>query len=481
MGHGSSNSPPGGGTGGSSGAGASAPGGATYYPDKPGAGRTWEPAEDASAPPGTLYLGGRYRIERKLGVGGCATVYLARDQQLGRKVALKELKPEALASMEMRQRFQNEARAAANLEHDSIVQILDIFEDTDRGPVITMEYASGGDLYGRLRSGGPMSPSDAARMFAEVADGLEAAHQQGIIHRDVKPQNILLSEAGQPKLTDFGIAHVSIDDQDLTSAKVRMGTPDYMAPELNFGAGYATHSSDVYALGASLYYAVTGERPRTIRLEKVPEPLREIVDRCLQEDAQARYVSAGALASSLRAAASYISESSRPMSGSSEVLDDALDEMRWTHRYGKPIGALAVIMVLALIAGATVAQRTNDRPQVAAITVDSVDVKEIAAARQLAGAATDEASVLAALAALDSILDRAPDHAEVSGIYTDLLATPAARKLIVRRRAAVQDSLRARPPAADALMRALSELEAADRADPIAQFGARWLSRAGHQ
>ncbi len=453
-------------------------GAATYYPPaggEPARRVEWDTQAEHAAPPGSLYRGGRFRVERKLGVGGCAVVYLARDQELGRQVALKELNPEALASEEMRQRFGNEARAAVKLQHEAIVQVLDIFEEPERGPVITMEYVAGGDLYGHLRQHGRMDPIAAAEMFAKVADALQTAHDQGIVHRDVKPQNILLTETGAPKLTDFGIAHIDTSDAALTSAQVRMGTPDYMAPELNFGAAYASHASDIYAVGASLYYVVTGERPKTIRLEKVPEHLREIVDRCVLEDPEARYISAQALADALRTAARKLREAARVPSGSSAIVDDAMDEMQWSRRYGKMIGAAAILVAVAITVGATVATQTGDGSSAAASANASLPESELASARVLVEQAQNEATVLAAIAALDSLLDRAPDNAEALRLHTDLLATGQGRALLEQRRRTVQEALAADPPKPAALEKALRALSSVDRSDAMAKFGPRWL------
>lgn len=205
-------------------------------------------------------IAGRFTLEGELGSGGMATVYLGRDEVLGRTVAVKVLKSGFDA--DIAQRFQREGRTAASLSQPNLVQVYDAGEgelDGHSTPYIVMEHVSGGDLKSALDSGGPMHSERVARLGAGISAGLAHAHERGVIHRDIKPHNILLDGSGSPKLTDFGIARV-LDTTVMTVAGAYLGTALYSAPEQLKGEE-VTPKSDVYSLGAALYQAVTGEPP----------------------------------------------------------------------------------------------------------------------------------------------------------------------------------------------------------------------------
>lgn len=190
-----------------------------------------------------------------------ATVYLGRDEVLGRAVAVKVLKG-GFDGSDIAERFQREGRTAARLSHPNIVQVYDAGEgelDGRDAPYIVMEHVSGGDLKGLIDSEGSLRSGRLARLGAGVAAGLAHAHDRGIVHRDIKPHNILLDEDGSPKLTDFGIAR-ALDTTAMTGSGVYLGTALYSAPEQLKGEG-VTPASDVYSLGAALYQAVSGEPP----------------------------------------------------------------------------------------------------------------------------------------------------------------------------------------------------------------------------
>ena len=200
-------------------------------------------------------------LQRELGSGGMATVYLGRDEVLGRAVAVKVLKG-GFDGSDFAERFQREGRTAARLSHPNIVQVYDAGEAELEGraaPYIVMEHVPGGDLKRLIDSEGCLRTGRLARLGAGVAAGLAHAHERGIVHRDIKPHNILLDENGSPKLTDFGIAR-ALDTTAMTGSGVYLGTALYSAPEQLRGEEI-TPASDVYSLGAALYQAAAGEPP----------------------------------------------------------------------------------------------------------------------------------------------------------------------------------------------------------------------------
>ena len=203
-------------------------------------------------------LGGRYRLLELLGQGGMATIYRARDAQLERDVAVKLLRPEFGKDPDFLARFRDEARSAASLNHPNIVAVFDFGEDAS-GPYIVMELVDGQDLGAILRENGPLAPRQAARVSVEVAKALHAAHVRGIVHRDVKPSNVLVGRDGRVKVADFGIARALAESQ-LTMPGVTMGSVHYFSPEQARGEP-ATVASDIYALGIVLFESLTGQRP----------------------------------------------------------------------------------------------------------------------------------------------------------------------------------------------------------------------------
>ncbi|MCB1257955.1 MAG: serine/threonine protein kinase, partial [Microthrixaceae bacterium] len=205
-------------------------------------------------------LNDRYEIYRRLARGGMAQVYLARDRVLDRPVAVKELVPEFATDPSFVERFRREAQAAASLTHANVVAVYD-WGSQDGTYFIVMEYVDGPSLSQVLRSEGPLHPRRAAEIAAEVADGLGFAHARGVVHRDVKPGNVLLSKSGQAKVTDFGIARaLSSPAEDLTQAGSVMGTATYFSPEQAQGLAVDPRS-DLYSLGVVLYEMVTGRPP----------------------------------------------------------------------------------------------------------------------------------------------------------------------------------------------------------------------------
>ena len=213
----------------------------------------------STTPLGTL-LGGRYRLEERIGSGGMSTVYRAFDTVLERSVAIKLMHRESASDSDQLERFRREARAVAQLSHPHIVTVIDA-GDEDGTPYIVLEYVAGETLKAHIRRAGPIDIPKAIAYTIEIARALGAAHERHIVHRDVKPQNVLLSVEGQAKITDFGIAR-TLTEQGLTVDGRVLGTTDYVSPEQALGQA-VTGQSDIYSLGVVLYEMLTGQVPFT--------------------------------------------------------------------------------------------------------------------------------------------------------------------------------------------------------------------------
>jgi serine/threonine protein kinase len=255
---------------------------------------------------------GFYRIEEVLGIGGMGTVYRAKDTVLDRDVAIKML-PET--GEEELARFLREARAAAKLIHPNVVIVYHVGREQNHC-YLAMELVRGGNLAGKLRKEGPAPVKDAVEMMMKAANALEAARMIGMVHGDIKPSNLMLTQEGDVKVGDFGLAQ-AVSEQTGISKKV-FGSPLYMAPELCRGQA-PTHASDLYALGCTFYQVLTGEppfrgeslrdlfqkhidaepkRPSELRSE-IPRKLENIILKCLAKEPSGRYPSAGDLADEL--------------------------------------------------------------------------------------------------------------------------------------------------------------------------------------
>ena len=211
-------------------------------------------------PPATRVFANRYELGEAIGHGGMADVYLAHDRLLDRRVAVKVLSPQFATDPTNVERFRREAQAAAGLNHPHIVAVYDWGEE-DGTSFIVMEYVAGQTLREILQSYGRLAPTEAARIAAEIADALSFAHAHGVVHRDVKPGNVLVTPQGQVKVTDFGIARAE-SSEPLTKTGAVLGTATYFSPEQ--AQGFALDGrSDVYALGVVLYEMLTGVAPFT--------------------------------------------------------------------------------------------------------------------------------------------------------------------------------------------------------------------------
>jgi len=265
-------------------------------------------------------LAGQYAVERELGRGGMGAVMLARDLELDRLVAIKVLPPELAVHNELRERFLRETRTAAGFNHPNIVSVFSV-EQVDGLFCLVMEYVEGETLTQRVRRGGPLTAAEAVRLFEETGWALAYAHGRGVIHRDVKPDNILLERAtGRALVTDFGIARSTSAADGLTRVGDVVGTPQFMSPEQ--AAGEALDGrSDLYALGVVGFFALTGrlpfEAPTTQALlamhltqppppvgalrTDIPAELCAVVDRCLAKTPEARFPGGEALVSAVEA------------------------------------------------------------------------------------------------------------------------------------------------------------------------------------
>lgn len=225
-------------------------------------------------------IGDNYEIIERIGRGGMGVVYRARDRKLGREVAVKRLlAPEDSARLGI-ERFLQEARAIAFLNHRNIVTIYELGEDDD-GPFIVMEHLPGGNLESLIREGGRLELRQALSIIKGVGQALAYAHRRSVVHRDVKPSNIILTEDGTPKLLDFGLAQMA-RESELSKSGYGMGTLPYMPPEQRRDAKRADHRSDIYALAKTLYHMVTGELPDAIDLDMVSAEIRPAIKRALK-------------------------------------------------------------------------------------------------------------------------------------------------------------------------------------------------------
>lgn len=298
----------------------------------------------------TRSLGDRYELGRLLGQGGMARVYLGTDRILDRPVAVKVLAEPYDRDRGYVQRFQREARAAARLSHPNIVQVFDSGSD-DRTHFIVMELVEGRTLSDRLHEEGPMAPNEVIRIGGDVARALAAAHDRGVIHRDVKPGNVMLTKDGRVKVVDFGIAHAS-GAEAITRSGLVMGSASCLSPEQAQGAS-GDQRSDIYALGCVLYHMLTGRPPYVAdepmatlyqhvnepltppsSIRPVPPELERVILRCLEKDPSRRFDSAGQLLGALSSSmdASAPTNATEPM----PLLPAAFEP---TQPVARPIGA----------------------------------------------------------------------------------------------------------------------------------------------
>ncbi|MGD8540396.1 MAG: serine/threonine-protein kinase, partial [Candidatus Aminicenantes bacterium] len=261
-------------------------------------------------------LANRYEIIEELGKGGMGRVYRVEDTKLKQEVALKLIKPEIAKDKKTIERFRNELKIARNIRHKNVCGMFDLGE-ADGARFITMEYVSGEDLKSFIRRAAPLSTSRTISIAKQVCDGLAEAHRLGVIHRDLKPNNIMIDKDGNVRIMDFGIAR-SLEAKGITGAGVMIGTPEYMSPEQVEGKE-TDQRSDIYSIGVILYEMVTGrvpfegDTPFTVGVKhksetpkdprdintQIPEDISRVILKCLEKEKDKRYQSAGEVRSEL--------------------------------------------------------------------------------------------------------------------------------------------------------------------------------------
>ncbi|HEX8854694.1 MAG TPA: serine/threonine-protein kinase [Thermoleophilaceae bacterium] len=327
----------------------------------------------ALAPPLGMKVG-RYRIEAEAGRGGMGVVYRARDPQLDRVVALKVIAPELASDSTFRARFARESQVTAGLDHPNVIPVYDAGEDDGR-LFIAMRFVEGTDLQRVLRERGALEPALAVELISQAASALDAAHARGLVHRDVKPANLLIAGEERPHvyLTDFGLAKRDGSSGQLTSTGGWLGTPDYSSPEQGEGRELGP-ASDVYSLGCVLYAALTGaapfadvpragkgwahmnERPPRLRDRRpeLPAALEPVLARALAKDSRDRHHSAGELARAAQAAIAggrtrTLLQRRRP-SGPSTARTTKLVTSRRRRRVAPALAALVLFAAAGLAA-----------------------------------------------------------------------------------------------------------------------------------
>jgi len=313
--------------------------------------------------PGTL-LGGRYRILTLLGRGGMGEVYRAMDLTLGQSVALKFLPEEAARNQALLERFHGEVRVARLVSHPNVCRVYDIGQ-VDGMPFISMEYVDGEDLACLLTRIGRLPSDKAVETGRKLCAGLAAAHDRGVIHRDLKPQNIMINKRGEVVIMDFGLAAIA---NELTGAEARNGTPAYMSPEQIKG-GVVTAKSDIYALGLVLYELFTGKRPfdahnlqqlidmqeaaqltnMTTVAADIDPTVEKVIRRCLEPDPSNRPSSALSVLAALPGGDPLAAALAAGETPSPELVAAAGKLEGMPRRYSVPCMALVVVFLLATI------------------------------------------------------------------------------------------------------------------------------------
>jgi serine/threonine-protein kinase len=376
-------------------------------------------------------LGERYQIGGVLGRGGMAEVHLGRDLRLGREVAVKVLRSDLARDPSFQVRFRREAQASASLNHPAIVAVYDTGEDRSTSgatPYIVMEYVEGETLRDVIRREGQLSPERAMTVSADVCGALDFSHRNGIVHRDVKPGNVMITPEGSVKVMDFGIARaVSDSAATMTSTAAVIGTAQYLSPEQARGEGVDARS-DVYSVGCMLYELITGAPPFTgdspvavayqhVREDprlpssinpRVPQELDAIVLKAMSKNPANRYQSAAEMRNDLLRALAGQRVEATPVMGDAEKttilaappggygydVDEWDDEENARRRKRRIIAIVATVAVLLLGGVVALAMLTSSEDPPATPTVSKVQVPTLVGQQQAAAeAALDEAGL----------------------------------------------------------------------------------------
>jgi eukaryotic-like serine/threonine-protein kinase len=315
-----------------------------------------------------MQLSGRYRLDAQIGAGGMSTVYRAFDQTLERQVAIKLMHREIASDSDQLERFRREARAVAQLSHPHIVGVIDAGEDEGR-PYIVFEYVEGETLKERIRRMGRLPMDEAIAYAIEIARALGCAHSHHIVHRDVKPQNVLIDSEGSAKVTDFGIAR-TLDQEGLTADGRVLGTTDYVSPEQALGHD-VNGQSDIYSLGVVLYEMLVGDVPFhgenqvSVAMKHVREDmpdlqsrrpeasatLASVLDRMTDKDLRRRYPDITTLVTDLEEALAIEAARSGKSTGEATAVLRTLPpstRRRLPFRMRHPLPVLGVIALLAV-------------------------------------------------------------------------------------------------------------------------------------
>jgi eukaryotic-like serine/threonine-protein kinase len=316
-----------------------------------------------------MQLSGRYRLDAQIGAGGMSTVYLAFDQTLERRVAIKLMHREIASDSDQLERFRREARAVAQLSHPHIVGVIDAGEDEGR-PYIVFEYVEGETLKDRIRRMGRLPMDEAIAYAIEIARALGCAHSRQIVHRDVKPQNVLIDAEGSAKVTDFGIAR-TLDQDGLTADGRVLGTTDYVSPEQALGQD-VDGRTDIYSLGIVLFEMLTGDVPFhgetqvSVAMKHVREDLPDlqsrraeasatlasVIDRMTDKDLERRYPSIPALVADLEEALAIEAARSGRSTGEATAVLRTLPpsaRRRLPFRLRHPLPLLGIFLAVGLV------------------------------------------------------------------------------------------------------------------------------------
>jgi len=320
-------------------------------------------------------LSGRYKLEAKLGSGGMSTVYLARDTTLDRQVAVKVMHREMSEQADQLQRFRQEARAVAKLSHPNVVAVIDAgeqdgeHEDGFATPYIVFEYVEGETLKQRINRIGALDAQEALAYAIEVARGLTVAHARNMVHRDIKPQNVLIDSEGRAKLTDFGISR-QLEQDGMTATGRVLGTTDYVAPEQAMGHP-VDQRSDIYSLGVVLYEMLTGQVPFTadsqvgVAMKHVNEELPDVqqyrpelsaaaamvVERATAKDPAQRYQQVSELIDDLSTALEVEAARAGSTTGEATSVLEAVPPTERKLAGGGRWSRVAIILLLLVAAG----------------------------------------------------------------------------------------------------------------------------------